>query len=153
MAHPTSTGDTGAADPYELARFVTAQDSADTYQRALAELRAGRKVSHWMWFVFPQLAGLGHSAMAQRYAIGSLAEARAYLGHQVLGPRLIECTQAVAASHQSSAVDIFGSVDAVKLRSSMTLFYRADPERHLFGEVLQRYFDGQADPATDARLS
>ena len=142
-----------ALDRYDLQRFVAAQDSADTYSKALRELRAGRKTSHWMWFVFPQLAGLGRSAMAQRYAIGSLAEAHAYLAHPVLGPRLTECAQTVAANHGRTAVDIFGSIDAVKLRSSMTLFHRADPDQQLFSEVLQRFFAGDPDPATIALLS
>jgi uncharacterized protein (DUF1810 family) len=139
-------------DPYRLERFVTAQDSGATYQRALAELRAGRKASHWMWFIFPQVAGLGFSAMAQRFAISGLAEARAYLGHPVLGPRLRECTGAIAAV-DSTADRILGPVDAMKLRSCMTLFAAAGPEEAGFGEVLTRYFDGEPDEATLARLS
>ena len=141
-----------AGDPYGLERFVTAQDAGATYQRALAELRAGRKASHWMWFIFPQVAGLGFSAMAQRYAISGLDEARAYLGHPVLGPRLIECTGVVAATEGSTADRILGPVDAMKLRSSMTLFAAAEPEEAVFGEVLTRYFDGEPDQATLARL-
>jgi uncharacterized protein (DUF1810 family) len=141
-----------AGDPYRLQRFVTAQDSGATYQRALAELRAGRKASHWMWFIFPQIAGLGFSAMAQRFAISGLAEARAYLGHPVLGPRLRECTSAIAAV-DSTADRILGPVDAMKLRSCMTLFAAAGPEEASFGEVLARYFDGEPDEATLARLS
>jgi uncharacterized protein (DUF1810 family) len=143
----------GADEPYHLERFVTAQDSGGTYQRALAELQAGRKTSHWMWFIFPQVAGLGFSAMAQRYAISGVAEARAYLGHPVLGPRLRACTGAIAATSGSTADRILGSVDAMKLRSCMTLFAAAAPEEKVFGEVLARYFDGEPDEATLARLT
>jgi uncharacterized protein (DUF1810 family) len=139
-------------DPYHLERFVTAQDSGGTHQRALAELQAGRKTSHWMWFIFPQVAGLGFSAMAQRYAISGVAEARAYLGHPVLGPRLRACTGAIAATSGSTADRILGPVDAMKLRSCMTLFAAAAPEERVFGEVLARYFDGEPDEATLARL-
>lgn len=143
----------GTDDPYRLERFVTAQDAAGIYQRALAELRAGRKTSHWMWFIFPQVAGLGLSHMARRYAISGPAEARAYLGHPVLGPRLRECTGAVAASEEGTADRILGPVDAMKLRSCMTLFTAAAPAEPGFGEVLTRYFDGQPDQATLVRLS
>jgi uncharacterized protein (DUF1810 family) len=143
----------GTDDPGRLERFVTAQDTAGIYQRALAELRAGRKTSHWMWFIFPQVAGLGFSHMAQRYAISGIAEARAYLGHPVLGPRLRECTRAVAASEESTADRILGPVDAMKLRSCMTLFAAAGPAEPGFSEVLTRYFDGQPDQATLVRLS
>jgi len=143
----------GASDPYHLERFVTAQDSGGTYQRALAELQAGRKTSHWMWFIFPQVAGLGFSAMAQRYAISGVAEARAYLGHPVLGPRLRACTGAIAATSGSTADRILGPVDAMKLRSCMTLFADAAPEEKVFGEVLARYFDGEPDEATLDRLT
>jgi uncharacterized protein (DUF1810 family) len=136
-------------DPYELSRFVSAQ--AKTYDRALAELRAGRKRSHWMWFVFPQVAGLGHSSMAQRYAIGSLAEARAYLAHPVLGPRLREIA-AVVAALPAGARDIFGSPDDMKLRSSMTLFRRAAPDEAVFQAVLDRHFDGSSDWMTEQIL-
>jgi uncharacterized protein (DUF1810 family) len=142
----------GTSDPHHLERFVTAQDSGGTYQRALAELQAGRKTSHWMWFIFPQVAGLGFSAMAQRYAISGVAEARAYLGHPVLGPRLRACTGAIAATSGSTADRILGPVDAMKLRSCMTLFAAAAPEEKVFGEVLARYFDGEPDEATLARL-
>jgi uncharacterized protein (DUF1810 family) len=141
----------GTDDPYQLERFVAAQDSGGTYQRALAELQAGRKTSHWMWFIFPQVAGLGFSAMAQRYAISGVAEARAYLGHPVLAPRLRACTGAIATSG-STADRILGPVDAMKLRSCMTLFAAAAPEEKVFGEVLTRYFDGEPDEATLARL-
>jgi uncharacterized protein (DUF1810 family) len=142
----------GSNDPYRLDRFVTAQDSGGTYQRALGELRAGRKTSHWMWFIFPQVAGLGLSAMAQRFAVSGLAEARAYLGHPVLGPRLRECAGALIAVEDSTADRILGPVDAMKLRSSMTLFAAAGPQDTAFGEVLTRYFDGRPDEATLARL-
>jgi uncharacterized protein (DUF1810 family) len=113
-------------DPWRLDRYVTAQERGGTYQRAVAELRAGAKVSHWMWFVFPQIAGLGMSAMSREYAISSIAEARAYLDHPVLGPRLVECAGIVAGTEGRSAEQIFGPVDAMKLRSSMTLFAAAD---------------------------
>jgi uncharacterized protein (DUF1810 family) len=139
-------------DRFELDRFVTAQDAGGAYRTALAEVRQGRKRSHWMWFVFPQLAGLGHSPMAQRYALGSLAEARAYLADPVLGPRLLEISGALLELAAGSAEDILGTIDAVKLRSSMTLFQRAEPDQSVFGEVLDRYFDGQPDPATDRLL-
>ena len=139
-------------DPYRLERFVQAQDSAGTYQEAVAELRAGRKLSHWMWFIFPQVTGLGFSAMSQRYAISGLPEARAYLDHPVLGPRLAECARIVAATEGNTADDIFGPVDAMKLRSSMTLFTAAAHEEPVFGEVLTKYFGGLPDEATLGRL-
>ena len=135
---------------HDLDRFVTAQ--AGVYDGALAELRRGRKTGHWIWFVFPQIAGLGSSEMSRYYAIGSLDEARAYLAHPILGPRLLGCAAAVMAVSGRSAVEILGSVDAVKLRSSMTLFHRAAPAQPAFAQVLDRYFDGLADPATDERL-
>jgi uncharacterized protein (DUF1810 family) len=133
-------------DRYRLTRFVEAQRGV--YDDAVAELRRGRKVSHWMWFVFPQVAGLGRSAMAQHYAISSLDEARAYLAHPVLGPRLRECAEAVAGSDAVSAEQIFGGIDAMKLRSSMTLFELAAPDEPVFGAVLERYFGGARDEAT-----
>jgi uncharacterized protein (DUF1810 family) len=136
---------------FDLERFLAAQDSGGTYRRALAELRAGRKTSHWMWFVFPQVAGLGHSAMAQQYAISSLEEARAYLADPVLGPRLVESAEAVLGHPDRSAEQIFGGIDAMKLRSSMTLFARADPDRQVFTQVLDLFFPGP-DPATEQRL-
>jgi uncharacterized protein (DUF1810 family) len=141
-----------AEDAYELERFVAAQDAGGAYDRAVAELRRGRKVSHWMWFVFPQVAGLGHSAMARRYAISGLAEARAYLAHPVLGPRLTGCAGLVAAIGGATADQVFGPVDAQKLRSSATLFFRADPGQPVFGRVLAQYFGGVPDAATDERL-
>jgi uncharacterized protein (DUF1810 family) len=135
-----------------LDRFVSAQDAAGTYDRAVRELRDGRKESHWMWFVFPQIAGLGQSSTSRRYAIASLPEARAYLRHPVLGRRLIDCAAIVATSPAESADAIFGPIDAMKLRSSMTLFGRADPAEAVFGDVLERYFDGSPDPETERRL-
>jgi uncharacterized protein (DUF1810 family) len=139
-------------DPYDLVRFETAQNAGGTYQRAITELREGSKRSHWMWFVFPQLAGLGQSPTSRRYAISSLDEARAYLRHPVLGPRLLECAEAVAGLEGRTAVQIFGGIDARKLHSSMTLFLRANPEESVFREVLSTYFEGLPDPATDRLL-
>ena len=139
-------------DPYDLQRFVAAQDAGGTYGRAAAELRAGRKTSHWMWFVFPQIAGLGYSPMARTYAITSLAEARAYLAHPVLGARLAECAAIVAGLPDRTAEQIFGEVDALKLRSSMTLFMHAAPGEPVFRQVLDRYFGGIPDSATEQRL-
>jgi uncharacterized protein (DUF1810 family) len=135
----------------DLERFVTAQDSGGTYQRAVTELRKGRKTSHWMWFIFPQIVGLGRSAMAQAYAINNLAEAQAYLAHPVLGPRLVECAKLVASHRGLSAEQIFGGIDAIKLRSSMTLFAHADPEQKVFGQVIDQYFEGP-DPETEQRI-
>jgi uncharacterized protein (DUF1810 family) len=140
------------ADPFRLQRFVDAQDRDGTYDAALSELRAGRKRSHWMWFVFPQVAGLGSSPMAREFAIGSIEEARAYLGHPVLGGRMRESAQALLDLSGASAFDVLGGIDAVKLRSSMTLFERAAPAEPLFSAVLDRYFDGERDPATEQRL-
>jgi len=136
------------SDQFDLDRFVQAQEAGGTYPRALAELRTGRKVSHWMWFVFPQYAGLGRSSMAQRYAIGSMAEASAYLDHELLGLRLRECCEAVVAVSGSSAEDIFGGIDALKLRSSMTLFSRVDGQSEIFDRVLSAYFSGVPDRET-----
>ncbi len=141
--------------PSDLTRFVAAQDQDGTYATALAELRSGRKRSHWMWFVLPQLAGLGRSATAQHYGIAGLAEARDYLDHPVLGPRLVECAQALLALPGDDPVAVLGSVDALKLRSSMTLFARAaadDVQRAGFTGVLERYFDGAEDAETLRRL-
>jgi uncharacterized protein (DUF1810 family) len=131
---------------HDLARFASAQ--ASVYDQALAELRAGRKRTHWMWFVFPQIAGLGASPTARRYAIASLAEARAYLADAVLGPRLIECAGALLAVEGRTAEQILGYPDDLKLRSSMTLFGRAAPEIEVFQEVLNRFYDGKPDPQT-----
>jgi len=132
-----------------LERFVKAQE--DVYPRALAELKAGKKQSHWMWFVFPQIAGLGHSAMAQMHAIASLDEARDYLAHPVLGARLRECCQAVMAVEGKSAHDIFGSPDDLKFRSSLTLFDLASPN-DIFQAALDKYFSGDADPLSLQKL-
>jgi uncharacterized protein (DUF1810 family) len=139
-------------DPYDLQRFVAAQDAGGTYDRAAAELRAGRKASHWMWFVFPQIAGLGFSSTSQKYAITSLAEAEAYLEHPVLGPRLTESATILADQPGRSAEQIFGDLDAQKLRSSMTLFMRAAPQEPVFRQVLEQYFGGVPDHATEQRI-
>jgi uncharacterized protein (DUF1810 family) len=135
-------------DPYDLERFVAAQNAGGTYDRATRELRDGRKRSHWMWFVFPQIAGLGRSEMARTYAISSMEEARAYVAHPLLGPRLVECAGIVAGLQGRTAQEIFGEVDAQKLHSSMTLFHRASPGEPSFRPVLDVYFDGREDPAT-----
>lgn len=132
-----------------LARFIEAQ--AKIYDTALAEIRAGSKRSHWMWFVFPQLRGLGHSPTAHYYGIASLAEARAYLAHPVLGPRYLECVKALQALGGSDPVSIFGSVDAMKLRSSLTLFEAAGGSP-LLDDALERWFDGDRDESTLHRL-
>jgi uncharacterized protein (DUF1810 family) len=139
-------------DRYDLQRFVAAQDAAGTYDRATAELRGGRKTSHWMWFIFPQIAGLGYSPASRTYAISSLDEARAYLAHPVLGTRLIECATILARVPGRSAEQILGEVDALKLRSCVTLFMHAAPGEPVFGQVLDRYFDGIPDPATEQRI-
>jgi uncharacterized protein (DUF1810 family) len=139
-------------DPHGLERFVAAQNQADTFTTAVAELRAGAKRSHWMWFVFPQIAGLGHSPTSRRYAIASLEEARAYLAHPVLGPRLIACARILCELEGKTAQDVFGGIDALKLRSSMTLFARADPSNAVFDQVLNAYFGGVPDEATERLL-
>lgn len=139
-------------DPYRLGRFVRAQDDGGTYERAVDEMRDGAKRTHWMWYVFPQIDGLGRSTMAQEYAISGLAEARAYLDHPVLGPRLRECAAVLADGPESDAVRIFGFTDATKLRSSMTLFAHAAPGEPLFRRVLDRFYDGAEDDATTSRL-
>jgi uncharacterized protein (DUF1810 family) len=140
------------SDPFDLQRFVVAQDAGGTFERALSELRDGFKMTHWMWFVFPQIAGLGHSATAREFAISTLDEARAYLAHPVLGPRLREASRALADLRCATATEVLGGTDAMKLRSSMTLFLRADPGEPVFGEVLERYFGGEPDQETDRRL-
>ena len=137
----------------DLERFVTAQDDGGTYERALAELRAGRKTSHWMWFVLPQIAGLGMSGTARFYGVRSLEEARAYLAHPVLGGRLRTCMAAVADSTAASAEALLGGIDAMKARSSATLFLRADPSDPVYRRVLDRFFDGEPDAATDRLLA
>lgn len=139
-------------EPFRLQRFVKAQDAGNTYRDAVSELRRGCKVGHWMWFVFPQIAGLGQSATSREFAISSLLEARAYLVHPVLGPRLIECARALTTISGRTALEIFGMTDAKKLQSSMTLFLHAAPDNHLFQQVLDQYFDGVADLATERRL-
>ena len=138
---------------FDLDRFVAAQDSGGTYDQALGELQVGRKSGHWMWFVFPQISGLGQCATSRKYALSSLAEARAYLDHDVLGPRLLECALALANHADQPAEDIFGGIDARKLRSSMTLFLRAAPGETVFKTVLAQFFDGEPDPATDEILA
>lgn len=143
-AHPAT------ADPFRLQRFVDAQ--AGVYRQVIEELRAGRKRSHWMWFIFPQIRGLGFSAMAAAYAISSLNEARAYLAHPLLGPRLRECTALVNAVEGRTAGEIFGYPDDLKFRSSMTLFARAAQDNRVFRDALDKYFGGNEDAATLARL-
>ena len=138
------------SDPFDLRRFVDAQ--SQTYDQALAELRAGEKRTHWMWFVFPQVAGLGRSGMAQRFAISGLEEARAYLAHPTLGRRLVECCRALTDLDTDDPVRVFGPVDAQKLRSSMTLFAHAAPDEPAFRAVLDHWFDGTEDDATTSRL-
>jgi len=133
-------------DSFQLDRFVLAQ--ADSYACALAELRAGCKRSHWVWFVFPQLRGLGHSPMAQHYGLSGLAEARAYAAHPVLGPRLRECVRALLGHAGTSAARLLGEVDALKLRSCLTLFALAAPDEALFGRALERFHAGVSDPGT-----
>jgi uncharacterized protein (DUF1810 family) len=144
---------TTGSSAYDLARFVAAQDHGATYESAITELQAGRKTGHWMWFVFPQIAGLGGSPMSRRYAIGSLDEARAYLAHPVLGPRLIAGATALIERDGEDPVAVLGGIDALKLCSSMTLFARAAPGEPAFERVLDRYFHGAADPHTDRLLS
>ena len=139
----------------DLTRFVTAQADGGTYGTALSELRADRKRSHWMWFVFPQVAGLGRSSTAQHYAIADLDEARDYLEHTVLGPRLVECAETLTALPGDDAEAVLGGIDATKLRSSMTLFAHAatdDEQRAVFRAVLDKFFGGQDDPETLRRL-
>ncbi|HUJ06607.1 MAG TPA: DUF1810 domain-containing protein [Streptosporangiaceae bacterium] len=138
---------------YDLDRFVAAQDAGDSYRHAVDELRRGRKTGHWIWYVFPQIAGLGQSPTSVRYSISSLGEAQAYLRHPVLGARLAECTGILVATRDRTAEKILGGLDAMKLRSSMTLFHRAAPDERVFGQVLDQYFGGEADPATDRLIA
>ena len=133
-------------DPYDLQRFVDAQETV--YERALSEIKSGRKRSHWMWFIFPQVEGLGASSMSTRYTIRSVAEARAYLAHPLLGPRLLECAEAALAVHTSSALELFGSPDDMKLRSCATLFASVSSEGSVFSQLINRFFDGKADERT-----
>jgi uncharacterized protein (DUF1810 family) len=137
-------------DPYDLQRFVDAQNPV--YAKVCSELRDGRKKSHWMWFIFPQIAGLGSSQLARKFAISSLAEAAAYLAHPILGPRLAECTGLVNLIEGRPIEEIFGYPDDLKFRSSMTLFAHITPDNQVFIDALQKYFIGQFDPATLARL-
>jgi uncharacterized protein (DUF1810 family) len=138
------------ADPFNLGRFVDAQ--ARVYEQVLRELKVGRKRSHWMWFIFPQIAGLGQSPMSIRFAIASVDEAEAYLAHPVLGARLSECARLTLDVEGKTARDIFGAVDEMKFRSSMTLFARAAPDEAAFQRCLEKYFAGSPDPATVAKL-
>jgi len=140
-----------ATDPYDLARFVEAQ--ARNYRQALTEIKAGRKQSHWMWYVFPQCDGLGNSPTSRHYAIKSVEEARAYLAHPVLGPRLVECADALLRTEGRSAHDIFGSPDDLKLRSSATLFASVSTPGSVFDRIIERYFDGEPDDRTMALIS
>jgi uncharacterized protein (DUF1810 family) len=133
-------------DPHNLTRFLDAQ--APIYGQALAELQAGRKRSHWMWFIFPQLAGLGHSSTARFYAIGSKEEAQAYLTHPTLGPRLIECAQALLQHEGKSATQILGTPDDLKLRSSATLFAQLTPANSPSAQILKKYYNNEPDPKT-----
>jgi uncharacterized protein (DUF1810 family) len=137
-------------DPFDLQRFTEAQSGA--YARVLSELRQGAKRSHWMWYIFPQLRGLGQSPMSQKYGIASLAEAQAYLAHPLLGPRLIECTKLVLDANAASAAAIFLYPDDLKFRSSMTLFAQAGPEADVFSAALERYYAGEPDPETHRLL-
>lgn len=139
-------------ESFDLDRFVQAQNRSSTYEQALGEVRRGNKTRHWMWFVYPQIAGLGSSPTAQHYAIAGLDEARSYLAHPVLGPRLRESAQAALRAPGQDAQSIFGGIDALKLRSSMTLFARASPDETVFVDVLGRFFDGP-DPRTEALLA
>jgi uncharacterized protein (DUF1810 family) len=136
----------------DLQRFVDAQDTRDTYTEALRELRAGHKQGHWMWFVFPQIAGLGRSPTAQHFAISGLPEAVAYLAHPVLGPRLLEVARVLTGLPETDAVKVLGSIDAQKLQSSMTLFSLAAPDEQLFRDVLDQYFAGASDAGTTSRV-
>jgi len=137
-------------DPHDLERFVLAQK--DDFSLALAEIRAGRKQSHWMWYIFPQFDGLGFSSMSRRFAIKSEAEARAYLRHPVLGPRLMECCEAAIALDGRSATEVFGSPDDMKLRSCATLFAAVSPPGSVFEHVLDRFFHGSRDEQTDCLM-
>lgn len=149
---PAGRGEQGVSGASPLERFVAAQEQGGAYQRAVAELRSGRKRGHWIWFVLPQIAGLGHSETSRRYAIRSLEEARAYLHHPVLGPRLVDCAEILLGLPDEDPEAVLGPVDALKLRSSMTLFARADPQQPAFQRVLDRYFGGIGDPATEGLL-
>jgi len=138
-------------DPYNLQRFVEAQ--SPVYEQVVRELKAGKKTTHWMWFIFPQIHGLGQSPMAKKYAIQSKAEARAYLEHELLGERLRECVRQTLEAEGRTASDIFGQIDRLKLRSSLTLFRSVAVDEPIFQQALDRYFGGQADSATIAILA
>lgn len=144
---------TDTDSPHRLDHFIAAQDAGDTYARALAELRRGRKSSHWMWFVFPQLAGLGRSATSMKYAIADLAHARAYLADPILGARLREVAGVVVDSPEPDAEAMFGGIDALKLQSSMTLFEAADAQAGVFARVLERYYGGRRCELTTRLLA
>lgn len=141
-----------SAESVDLARFVDAQDTGGAYDTAFAELRAGSKRGHWIWFVFPQVEGLGMSSTSRFFGVRGLAEARAYVAHPVLRPRLVAAARALADLPGSDPAAVLGSVDAVKVRSSMTLFAAADPDEPVYGEVLEKYYGGERDPATLSRL-
>ena len=140
------------ADDFDLQRFVAAQDAGGSYDRALAELEARSKQGHWRWWIFPQLAGLGRTATAQAYGISGLPEARAYLAHPVLGERLVRCARALVGPPLLEASTVLGHTDALKLRSSMTLFALADPDEPVFGQVLEQYYGGRPDELTHKAL-
>lgn len=146
MGNVKDPGEKDPRDPHDLDRFVQAQ--RDVYRLALAEVKAGEKQSHWMWYIFPQIDGLGFSSMSKRYAIKSLAEAEAYLRHPVLGPRLAEITEAALGVEERSALDIFDSPDDMKLQSCATLFAQASPAGSVFHRLLEKYFEGRRDPTT-----
>jgi uncharacterized protein (DUF1810 family) len=143
--------ETTANDPFFLNRFVTAQD--DVYDQALSEIQSGKKLTHWMWFIFPQFRGLGSTETSKYYAIGSLDEARVYLGHRTLGPRLIACAEACLGVEGRSAQDMFGSPDDMKLRSSATLFAEVSSDDSVFHRILTKYFSGEPDSKTLSLLS
>ena len=140
-----------AQQPYDLQRFIDAQQPV--FDRVIAELKQGRKRGHWIWFIFPQLKGLGHSSNSEFFGISSLQEAAAYVQHPVLGPRLMQCTELVNSVEGSSAEDIFGEIDAMKFRSSMTLFAKAAPDNRIFAEAIRKYFGGRLDGLTINRVA
>jgi uncharacterized protein (DUF1810 family) len=146
----TQTEDREGSDPYNLTRFVRAQEGV--YEQALAEIKGGRKHSHWMWFIFPQIDGLGFSTTSRLYAIKSRAEAKAYLDHPVLGPRLVECAEAALAVEGRTASQIFGSPDDMKLRSCATLFAHVSPQGSVFERLIRNFFEGRRDGKTLSRL-
>ena len=133
-------------DRFNLSRFIEAQEG--DYSDVLDELKRGKKAGHWIWYVFPQMASLGHSAMSERYSISCINEARAYIGHPILGPRLVECTELILAVEGKTAEQIFGSLDAMKFRSSMTLFSHVGEADSVYQRALSKYFDGEPDPKT-----